>query len=268
MGVRTWKADGLSYLPDITRYQQLLQGDPYGAFNCTAYAAAWITDAHTAGKTLLTGREVRAHTNEPVPDPNSPGLNLPQVDWSVIGLTGGKVNLDTRIWIPTPIAEALIVDGRWAVVQVLRGVLVDHGFLEGFRGGHAITVHTSADGIPIFGDPLVGHYIRGSWSSLWAAASALIHQPGRANVSLTRDLTPDYRVSVPAGSEFVLFNVTNNVITGSNELTTPGGVHQPCTPPRWYDWPGPRTGRRLAEITAGPRKGLFVHAKWTYEVQP
>jgi len=109
----------LSYLPDITRYQQLLQGDPYGAFNCTAYAAAWITDAHTAGKTLLTGREVRAHTNEPVPDPNSPGLNLPQVDWSVIGLTGGKVNLDTRIWIPTPIAEALIVDGRWAVVPLL-----------------------------------------------------------------------------------------------------------------------------------------------------
>lgn len=257
----------MTYTPDATRYQQLRNGDPYGGVDCTAWSAAWLTDAHTTGKTRLTGTEVRANSNEPHPDPRSPGLTLPQVDQSVYGLTDGKVNMDTHLGIPTSLAQDLLVDGRWGIVQVDRAVLVRAGYLTGFTGGHAVTVH-SVGSVPVLGDPLVPYYVRAGWKTLWSAASALIGAPGRANVSFTRDLTPDYRVSVPTGSEFVVFTVTNNVIAGSHQTTTPGGIHQTCTVPRWYDWPGPRVGRRLVQITSGERKGQFIHAKWAYEVQP
>lgn len=58
---------------------QLVSSDPNGKFNCSAYTAAMAIDYATVGNTVITGKQVRAESNEPKPDPSSPGLNLPQI---------------------------------------------------------------------------------------------------------------------------------------------------------------------------------------------
>jgi len=57
---------------------QLIASDPYGGKNCTAYALARAINAATLGGLIVSGRQVRALSSEPVPDPASPGLNLAQ----------------------------------------------------------------------------------------------------------------------------------------------------------------------------------------------
>ncbi len=101
----------MTYLPHVLDYQQLPLGGPTGKYDCTAWMAAWLTDAHTSGATKITGRQVRLASNEPVPDPDSPGLNLGQVDTATRKLTGGKVDLDTRIGIATDVAQRMVVGG-------------------------------------------------------------------------------------------------------------------------------------------------------------
>jgi len=59
--------------------RQLVASDPYGRYNCTAYAAARAIDAATVGGLKVDGVTIRALSNEPVPNPSSPGLNIPQV---------------------------------------------------------------------------------------------------------------------------------------------------------------------------------------------
>lgn len=58
---------------------QLTAGDPHGGVNCSAYSLAMGIDAVSLGAVYVTGREVRAYSSEPVPDPHSPGLNLRQL---------------------------------------------------------------------------------------------------------------------------------------------------------------------------------------------
>jgi hypothetical protein len=57
----------------------MVASDPYGKFNCTAYAAARAIDAATLGGLKIDGETIRALSNEPVPNPDSPGLNIAQV---------------------------------------------------------------------------------------------------------------------------------------------------------------------------------------------
>ena len=252
--------------PDPHDYQQLTQGDPNGGVNCTAYAGAWIVEA-AGGKT--TGRKVRAATDEPKPDPKSPGLNLPQVDAAIRKLT--PFNFDTRLGDPIADAQKRITDGQWAVIQVVRGVLVDAGYGGGnpFRGGHAITVHCNAgDPVAVDGDPLVPRYMRIGWGTLWAAAAGIAGH-GRVNAMFTRDLIPDYTVSIHPTTpgvrrQFNLFTVSNGKIIRREPDVTRGFTH-PCSPPRWYVWPGPRHGRSLVEITEGKRKGKFVRSQFAEE---
>jgi hypothetical protein len=65
------------YLP--TFLTQKNNTDPYHTVNCCAYSFAMLTDANTYGGCRITGAQVRALTNEPKPDPDSPGLNISQV---------------------------------------------------------------------------------------------------------------------------------------------------------------------------------------------
>ena len=59
---------------------QRKSSDPYWQFNCGAYSGAMlIEDATLGGLSGITGRVVRSLSSEPVPDPASPGLNIPQV---------------------------------------------------------------------------------------------------------------------------------------------------------------------------------------------
>lgn len=266
----------MTYTPDVLRYQQLREPIT-GRFDCSAYSAAWITDAHTGGATKLTGRAIRLASSEPVPDRTSPGLNLPQVDAAVLKLTSSRVNLDTRTGLGHYAFRDLVKDGRWAILQVNRGVLVDKGFggSHGFRGGHAITVHFDGTA-PIIGDPLVPYYIRTGWAALYQAAGALVINTdgtrlgyGRVNVSLTRDLTPDYlAVITPTYGDRVAFwqyllNTRGEAYARSRAYT--GGFSARCTPPRWT--PGP-FARSLVRLTSGSRAGWYVDARYAEEVTP
>ena len=59
---------------------QRVPSDPYWRVNCTAYCAAMlINDATLGGLYRVTGANVRAYSNEPKPDPASPGLNISQI---------------------------------------------------------------------------------------------------------------------------------------------------------------------------------------------
>jgi hypothetical protein len=252
--------------PDIRDYQQLHAGDPYGAFNCTAYSAALLVAAD--GHHTTTGQKVRAASNEPVPNKSSPGLNLPQVDAAVRKLTG--IDFDTRLGDPILDAETRIRAGRWAEVQVIRGVLVDHGYggNSSFRGGHAITVHTNpGDPTPVIGDPLVPHYMRASWSVIWKAAAGITGS-GRANAMFTRDLIPEYEATIEPSEghlirEFHVFHIAKGRIV-RREVNATRGFTRPCSPPRFYPWTG-HVGRSLVELLAGDRKGLYVRSEWAKE---
>lgn len=68
----------ITYRPQ--HQHQLVSSDPYGKFNCTAYSFAMMVDAVTIGGIKKTGKEIRAMSNEPVPDPKSPGLNIVQLE--------------------------------------------------------------------------------------------------------------------------------------------------------------------------------------------
>jgi hypothetical protein len=59
--------------------RQLVSSDPYGKYNCTAYAAARAINAATLGGLVISGAKIRALSDEPIPSPSSPGLNIRQV---------------------------------------------------------------------------------------------------------------------------------------------------------------------------------------------
>lgn len=58
---------------------QLTSGDRYGSYNCAAYALAKGLEFDTCGRVKRTGAQIRALTNEPIPDPSSPGLHHGQL---------------------------------------------------------------------------------------------------------------------------------------------------------------------------------------------
>jgi hypothetical protein len=259
----------VTYTPDIRNYQQIPLGGPTGPFDCNPWCGAILVDAHSAGKVKTTGRKLRLASDEPKPDPHSPGLNLPQVDAAIRAIT--PFDFDTRLGDTILDAETRIRDGRWASIQVVRGVLVDHGYggPSTFRGTHEITVHCNpGDPTPVIGDPLVPHYMRASWSVIWRAAAG-ITGAGRVNAMFTRDLIPEYTATIrptpPATQRrFHVFHVTAGRIV-RREVNVTRGFTRPCTPPRFYPWPG-HAGRSLVELTAGDRKGLYVRSEWAKEV--
>lgn len=60
---------------------QKVPSDPYWRVNCTAYCLAMcINDSVLGGMTGINGQNMRALSNEPNPDPGSPGLNLSQCE--------------------------------------------------------------------------------------------------------------------------------------------------------------------------------------------
>lgn len=263
----------MTFVPDIADYQQLAEPIT-GNVDCTAYAAALLAAVHSGGRYQPTGREVRLASNEPVPDPKSPGLNLPQVDDAVRKLTAGAIDLDGT---PVSVAEAQrrIVAGRWGEIQVVRSVLVDAGLGGGskFGGGHAITAHTDPAGVLLDGDPLVPHYMPMAWSDLWAAATAFTRSIGTTGVYAlwTRDVTVSYRAVIhpapPATRKpFWIYELdrATGLITGRSRHWT-RGMSAACTPPAPHSWPGIGT-RQLVKLTSGGLRGEWVDARYAIEV--
>lgn len=242
-------------------------GGKYGGANCTACAAGEAGEAQTCGSLLYTGAQVRAASNEPIPDPSSPGLNLPQVDAALYKLSNGRIDLDTHQGYDTSAAEVRIVGGAQAIVQIQRSVLIKHGlgFGNSFPGGHAIETGMSSTGL-WFLDPLTGRHAI-TFAVLWEAAAALVVSKsgeiagrGKCYIAFTRDLVPDYRVSVqPFKGEtrrsFALYTVSGTHIVpadGHNgrQVRSTGGFSANCRPPRLYQWSG-HSSQRLVIITSG-----------------
>lgn len=270
----------MTYVPDPREYQQFGNGDPNAGVNCTADGAAFRCDAHTKGLIKITARQVRAHTDEPVPDPRSPGLNLAQVDAAVFDITDGKVDFDTRVQLRSlsrADAKFRIVDGRFAGLSVLRGVLVNRGFVAGFRGLHDITVFTrdTEPDQPLMFDSLVRTITRVSWDVVFDAAEAATG--GRIYAQFTRDLTPDYHAVIPklpAGTTFRRFHLDGDGrIADVTHHGNKGPTDYRCTPPRYHGaakGKPTRWGRQLVQITqpGARRDGWWVSSRWAEELNP
>lgn len=266
----------MTYVPDPLKYQQIALGGITGPYDCTAWGAAFRVDAHSKGTIRTTGRQVRLHSDEPVPDRASPGLNLGQVDAAVIEVTSGRVNLDTFAQsraLDRADVEWRIRDGRFCGLSVNRGVLVRRGFVSGFSGAHDITVFTrdsEPDQLLMF-DPLVRNIVRISWDVAMDAAEALT---GKPYAQFTRDLTPDYRVVIlPDKGEkrkaYYRHRLDSRGRIVGGKLGTTGGMRKRCTVPSYHaSLKAGITGRYLVQITEGEHAGEWVNARFAEELNP
>lgn len=131
-------------------------------YDCTAAAAAGAADADSRGQWLFNHSQVRLASDEPTPDPASPGLNINQATTALSHLTGGQVHLEVH---PTqsdfgPAASGVLA-GRWALLALWRGVLIRYGFGGdvAFSEGHAcLWGYDQNLGDWILNDPLIGHW--------------------------------------------------------------------------------------------------------------
>ncbi len=264
-----------TYTPDIRRYQQIELGGATGPYDCTAWSAAILVDAHSRGAIRTTGRQIRLHSDEPVPDWDSPGLNLPQADAAVLDITNGRINLDTRVQsrsLSRAEVQWRIIDGRWATIQVVRGVLVSRGYGgdSSFSGAHALTVHARPiDNAPVIFDPLVPYGIAASWDAIFDAAEALTG--GHVYSQYTRDLTPDYHwvlhpVEPATFREFYRFASDGRIL---GKYTTKG-TDVRCTVPKYVPAKGSRPARYLVQLVApgSNRNGWWVNARYAQEINP
>lgn len=234
--------------PPIERYQQLAE-PMTGDVDCSAWCAAIATDIDTLGAITLTGRQIRLATDEPVPDPRSPGLNLPQVDAAVFALTKGRVNLDVRVGrnaVKPDEFERHLVDGRWTIVQVNRGVLLALGIgrANRFRGGHAVVVGFDQDlRAFIVGDPLVPEWERAPLAAVTSAAEMFSPMPG-LYAAFTRDVyTPPLIPPRPAKL---------------NALFEPGNFWVYAAPPKGMaGWM--RASRQFSKATSAPVAGQVTY---------
>lgn len=236
-------------------------GGRYGSVNCTPCSAGMAGEADTCGSVLFTGAQIRAASNEPIPDPRSPGMNLTQVDAALYKLSGGRINLDTHFRYDFDALRKRVEAGAQAILQIQRSVLVarGEGHGNGFAGGHAIEIGADSGGVWM-DDPLTGRF-HTSWPTLRSAAGALVLNDagdicgyGRAYVSFSRDITATYRVSVhPLEGRrlrtFALYIVDGTHIT-HRETRSTGGFSAECRAPRLYSWSG-HTSQRLVVVTSG-----------------
>lgn len=144
---------GFIYKP-AHQYQLKPGSAPTGGVDCTAYATAVAIDRATLGGTLVTGKQVRQASDEPRPDPDSPGLNLPQV---IQVAAKWHVELFDRRGAPWSAVMEALREGRGVVLQGDGAAFLGTPFVcqPGFRGGHAIFLnHVTGDGDLYENDPL------------------------------------------------------------------------------------------------------------------
>lgn len=257
---------------------QLAMGGSTGPYDCTAWAASRAIGHSTCGAKLPSGRNIRLLSNEPIPDPNSPGLNLPQVQdvaWDDYG-----VWLDVRIGarkVTWGEYEKRRNAGQGAIIQVRYAAIADSKYDagRGFRGNHAIfeTVHATYDSLAdgrytgcfrYNGTVYTREILKTAAGQLDTGGGT---RPGYGYVwaAFTRDVIPDYRASVPAGS-FYAYTVVNGVVE-SKRLRTTGGFSATCTPPRSYRWKNDASKTStLVRLTSGSRAGTYISAKYAKEV--
>lgn len=143
---------GFIYKPGFQR--QIVATDKYGGVNCGAYSAAMAIDRATMGGLVVTGATVRRATNEPIPDPSSPGLNLPQL---VNAAFGWHIELVNRSGAPWTAVLSALHEGRGLILQGdYDQVPAEYSGQLSFKGDHAVYInHLSTDGMELWWmDPL------------------------------------------------------------------------------------------------------------------
>lgn len=128
-----------SFQPAFAPQNPTYSGDRYGWYGCAAYVGAYGASYATCGLTHPTGAQVRAATNEPIPDPLSPGLTTVQVR-DALAKYGVPVTTFSRMaWSGV---EALIDGGAFVMLAVQYSVIRPTRFTgdPNFYGGHAIGV--------------------------------------------------------------------------------------------------------------------------------
>ena len=136
------------------QYQLAPGSAPTGGYDCTAYSAAMSIDRATMGGVVVTGRQVRLASDEPYPDPHSPGLNLRQVEAVA---NRWHVELDNRTGAPWSAVIGMLQNGRGVILQGDADQLpLQYNGQVGFKGDHAVYInHVSGDGDLYLMNPLV-----------------------------------------------------------------------------------------------------------------
>jgi hypothetical protein len=247
--------------PDPHHYQQLVPGTPTSSYDCTAYTAAWCCEIYSCGADKYTGRQVRLASNEPVPDPRSPGLNFPQVDAAVYKLSRGGVNLALEVGVSFDLARKQAIQGRRIGFQIKRQAIVSagKGGPSTFSGGHAVGAIYTPDGRLLYYDPLVPYYQEITWSLLKVACGQLDLGNGSqrgfglANVLATRDVVPyAYHVRFDGHESFWAYKLNSKgEISGRKSVRFRANTGAPCHRKAWHGWPG-HTGRTLTKVDSPP----------------
>lgn len=116
-----------------------LSGDKYGWENCAAYVGGYSADYSTCGIKQPTGAYIRSLTNEPIPDPRSPGLDVYQVRDAL-----AKIGVTVTPFLRATWAEVI---GWWEEGRYIslcgQYSVIQHTRFSGdpnFSGGHQIGV--------------------------------------------------------------------------------------------------------------------------------
>jgi hypothetical protein len=100
-------------------------------------------DRATIGGTLVTGKQVRAASNEPRPDPSSPGLNIPQL---VNVAFGWHVELTNRTRGTWSSLMAALKDRQGVILQGDADQLPpQYNGQTGFKGNHCVYINHEKD---------------------------------------------------------------------------------------------------------------------------
>ena len=250
-----------------------------GGVDCTAHSASNAIDHATCGAKDPGGRTIRLKSSEPIPDPNSPGLNLSQV--ATVAKNDYGVSLDIRIGsrkVPWAEYERRRMSGQGAIIQVNYGPIADSKYDagRGFRGGHAMfeSVHATYDPLAdgrasgVFrhnGSVYDRELIKKAAGGLIIASSSQgVVRVGQGYIwaAFTRDVIPAYHARVPAGEFWAYWIVDEQVKQRSRRST--GGFSAGCTPPITFKWPGHGTAT-LVKLLTGSRAGKYISANWADE---
>lgn len=249
---------------------QLVVGGVTGPYDCTAHAASNVVDGATCGRKDPNGRSIRLASNEPVPNPSSPGLNL----WQVQDVMRDVYGVSTVVYVGSNALtwaqyEKKRAGGQPGIIQVTYAPIADSKYDagRGFRTNHAL----SENHMSTF-DPLADGRASGVWrhngalyerSVMRRAAELLVIgdgiRAGRDNVwcLFAPDVVPDWSARVPAG-DFWAYHIVDGRVE-YRRIRTTGGFSALCTPPRSYVWDKDRTKTSsLVRLTSGSRAGMYI----------
>lgn len=239
---------------------QIKQGGSTGPYDCTAWAARVVIATSTCGAKVPSGRTIRLRSSEPVPDWDSPGLNLPQV--AEVARRDYGVNMDVQVGgyrLTWSQYEARRKAGQPTEIQVGYGPIADSKYDggRGFRGNHALA-ETLAGGTY---DSLADGRASGVWRydgslyprEIMKRAAGQLDIGGRKLgyglvwCAFGTDVVPNYRVEITPGEHWFRYFVTNGIIT-NREAYSGRSTSANCTPPDWYPWPRVSRQYRLVRI--------------------